>query len=66
MISEKARSLSLDLSKNFKIIYLAVPGLSCSMKGILVAACKLLAVACGISFPTWDQTWAPCIGSAES
>ena len=48
MISEKARSLSLDLSKNFKIIYLAVPGLSCSVKDILAAACKILAVACGI------------------
>ena len=34
--------------------------------GSLVSACEFLAVACGIWFPDWGSTWAPCIGSTES
>ena len=45
---------------------MAALGLSCSMQGLrasvkhmesLVVACKLLTVACGVSFP--DQGWDP-------
>ena len=35
----------------YLFIYLAAPGLSCGMWGSLVAACKLLVVACGTLFP---------------
>ena len=50
------------------LFILAVPGLSCSMQVLLVAACGLLSCSMhvGSSSPTRDQTLAPCIGSMES
>ena len=35
----------------YLFIYWAVTGLSCGMRDLLVAACKLLVLACGIEFP---------------
>ena len=35
----------------YLFIYLAEPGLSCSMRALLVAACRLLVASCGIQFP---------------
>ena len=59
-----------------------MPGLSCSMRDLLGAACGVVVAACGLlscgmltlsrgmhagsSSPTRDQTRAPCIGSVES
>ena len=50
-------------------LFLAALDLSCSMQDLfLVAACGLLSCSmnAGSSYPTRDQTRAPCIGSTES
>ena len=53
---------------NIYLFILAVPGLSCNMWDLLIAACRLL--SCGMravsSSPTRDRTQDPCIGSVES
>ena len=39
----------------YVFIYLAVPGLSCRMQNLLVAACELLVVVCGLYEEPPDQ-----------
>ena len=52
--------------KKKKFIYLAVPGLSCGMRGLSVAACGVFSCGMRDLVPlTRDRTRAPCIGSAE-
>lgn len=59
----------------YLLIYLAVPGLSCSTwdfqsslqhSGALVAACELFVVECGLWFQDQRLVWAHCIKNSQS
>ena len=62
---EQCKFFLLSYVRNFlNFIYLAVPGLSCSTRGL----CRIFHLLCSIqdsSSLTRDQTWAPYFGSME-
>ena len=51
----------LPFSIKKKKFYLATPGLSCGMQGLLGSACEFLVATCGIYFPHNELNSSPLI-----